>query len=282
MKRAIIAFLGIVLIQFLLAGCWREPMENERPNDEVQRQCAKIEKGILRHRAAMRRGSGNPIGCGDELVKEIKRLTDRDLKRKYIEQWADDVYSFDLDALHYDATGHGLSVWKQIKKFTETVMWQWAESYDEGWNAYLRYFSWCREQLGKMKNKRPYPKGAKPVWTRSGDVHWEIEDGSRKDYLEFAWWLENYNNFTAEYENTLTTKEAKFSSACELMSQSEAITVRNKFEQFLGRKVRTTEQWRNDWRAQRRYEFPAYVATPEGIRECWTKAEEEAAKKRAK
>ena len=66
------------------------------------------------------------------------------------------------------------------------------------------------------------------------------------------------------------------------MSTDQANAIGEKIEKFLGRKIRTKKEGEADWAAGRRREFPAYVATPEGIRECWTKAEEEAAKKKVK
>ena len=66
------------------------------------------------------------------------------------------------------------------------------------------------------------------------------------------------------------------------LSTERADVIRAKLERFFGRKLRTWEEAEEDLNAKRRLEFPAYVATPEGIRECWTKAEEEEAKKRVK
>ena len=85
------------------------------------------------------------------------------------------------------------------------------------------------------------------------------------------------------YEEKAAVRESwSFASDCKSVSTERADVIRAKLERFFGRKLRTWKEAAEDLHAKRRLEFPAYVATPEGIRECWTKAEEEAAKKRTK
>lgn len=153
----------------------------------------------------------------------------------------------------------------RLTNFTEVMMRAWAgKSYEDKWDAYLRYFNWCRVQLSEFGKKRPYPNGAKPVWTRSGDIHWEISKEGRQAYQEFNWWIGSYNTFTEEYENSLWMKEiGKFPGDCESMSTDQANAIREKIEKFLERKIRTKEEGEADWAAGRRREFPSYVATPE-------------------
>lgn len=283
-KRAFLLF-STLAFQVAIVGCSdKGQTDAERKGAELKKHCVEIECGVEEHRLAMRQSKGNPSVCGEKLARQIFALPSHELRRKYIERWADDVYSFDLGLLRYDGTGSSGFVWREITNFTEVMMRAWAgKSYEDKWDAYLRYFNWCRVQLSEFGKKRPYPNGAKPVWTRSGDIHWEISKEGRQAYQEFNWWIGSYNTFTEEYENSLWMKEiGKFPGDCESMSPDQANAIREKIEKFLGRKIRTKKEGEADWAAGRRREFPAYVATPEGIRECWTKAEEEAAKKKVK
>ena len=285
MNRGIVILLLTIAAQLAMTGCRDKKLsEQERKEAELRQCCAEIEQGIKDHGVALRQTNCNPAVCSEKLFRQISALPQRDLQRKFISDWADDVYSFDLGSLHRDKTSHATAVWLDIRNFTEGVMRIWAgDSFEDKWDAYLRYFKWCRTELGKMRVKRPYPKAARPTWTLDGDIHWKIDKDGRNDYQEFIWWLENYNDFTAMYEEKAAVRESwSFASDCKSVSTARADVIRAKLESFFGRKLRTWEEAEKDLNAKRRLEFPAYVATPEGIRECWTKAEEEAAKKKVK
>ena len=61
--------------------------------------------------------------------------------------------------------------------------------------------------------------------------------------------------------------------------QSELDDVTARFEKLVGRKLRSLKQCQNDLYADRRYIYPIYVATPEGVKEAWSEAEAENMKK---
>ena len=56
---------------------------------------------------------------------------------------------------------------------------------------------------------------------------------------------------------------------------NELDDVTARFEKLVGRKLRSLKQCQDDLYADRRYIYPIYVATPEGIKDAWSTGEAE-------
>ena len=110
----------------------------------------------------------------------------------------------------------------------------------------------------------------------TADFFLRSERGKSKVRWDYRVWLDTYNRSAKSFELTVSWWEGK------LLRTEHAYTdpveldeVTARFEKFVGRKLRTLKQCQDDLHADRRYIYPIYVATPEGIKEAWSEAEAE-------
>ena len=89
-------------------------------------------------------------------------------------------------------------------------------------------------------------------------------------------WLDTYNGRAKSFELTVSWWEGKLlRTERAYTNPTELDEVTAQFEKLVGRKLRTIKQCEDDLYADKRYFYPIYVATPEGIKEAWSEAEAE-------
>ena len=211
--------------------------------------------------------------AASNLTVRIGKLPTGQQRRDSYARWADAVYAIDAAGMVDSGRfGHCITV---VRGLTEwTFLGHLGTSFPDRWKLYIRFFSWYRNQLVKLGEKRTYPLKAKLSRTLSGQLHWTASRENHPKLMEFLRWLDVYNTYSGDYETSLNWHEkARFPFTSETVASELVDTVRKEFESFLGRAIRTQEECDADFREKRRREFPIYVPLPSGIVEVWTEAE---------
>lgn len=270
-----IKFSFAILLCALLAGC--------RDSDEValERAIRVLEQDIDRFGATMETEVIVPGIPNKQLTDRINALPDEGARRRLRERLADYVYSIDLSKVPVDKYDRGLAFENYVRRFTDRGMYTGrASTFSETWRLRFRYLEWLRRQVENVCAKRPYPDGFAVRVAPSGQFSWRSERGKSKDRLDYLRWLDTYNGRAKSYELTIGWWEGKLIRTERAYTDpNELDEVTSRFEKLVGRKLRTLKQCEDDLYADRRCFYPIYVATPEGIKEAWSTAEEENMKK---
>ena len=147
----------------------------------------------------------------------------------------------------------------------------------------IRHLAWLRRQIRLLAPSRTYPAGVKMTWTLGGTGHWDVR---REDYpklrryqSQMARYLRCAGNFDSSVEWCERTLDADDYNH-DLVAKAEVAAIRERLSAFLGRRLRTRKECDADTADGRRRDFPYLVPTPDGLVECWTRAEVERAKRR--
>ena len=265
MKKAGVMMLSLASLVF---GC------RDKSTDEHERMMTDMRNNISISKDILLTDRENAVTHDYALMKKIWAIPDLATRRSLFDFWEDIYFSFDLTRIPCDGSGHRGRCCGAIQEFAENLF---ADpdlgTVVERWKVYLRYCEWLRGEVRKVAAKREYPKGVRRVWDASGKGDWRVDSKCWDKLQEYRAWVDTYNGLSYDYEMRIWTKEWKFPSYSYDMTEAERKEVRAVFESYLGRALRTAEQVRSDHAKKRRVEFPAYVPTPEGIRECWTEDE---------
>ena len=256
---------------FLLDGC------RDEKDNLVHDVSRKLSADFDRQFAMMTNANTEGHAFADGVMQELLSVSDPELRKRLFDRWRQVALKFDYNALPFaDNDPRGTRCSTMMDDLFSQVFLRAATSEEEKWHIKLEYLGWLRERAKAVATKRPYPKGV----FATKDNHLTKVRGYNKVLEEYKRWLRRYNGFSRVYELRLFDHEIRFQQDKVNMAPETAKRIADEIEGFLGRKIRTKEQCDADFYSKRRTELPEYVPAPEGIRECWTKAEEEAAKKR--
>ena len=266
-----IEFSFAILLCVLLAGC--------RDSEEVAltKSIRALEQDIDRFGSTMETEVINPLIPSKHLTDRINAMSDEGTRQKLRERLADYVYSIDLSKVPLDKYDRRGWFKGYVRDFTDSGMFsEYTPSFSETWRLRFRYLEWLRRQVEKVCAKRPYPDGFAVRITPSGRFSCWSERGKSKGRLDYLQWLDTYNRNAKSFELTVSWWEGmliRTERAYTDPTELDEVTAR--FEKLVGRKLRTMKQCEDDLNADKRYFYPIYVATPEGIKEAWSTAEAE-------
>ena len=240
-----------------------------------------LEQDIDRFGSTMETEVINPLIPSKLLTDRINAMADEGTRQKLRERLADYVYSIDLSKVPRDKYSRGVAFKIYVRHFTDRGMFsERALTFSETWRLRFRYLEWLRRQVESVCAKRPYPDGVSMRKTTDGQFSWWSERGKWKVKWDYRCWLDTYNGYAKSFELTVGWWEGKLlRTERAYTDQSELDDVTARFEKLVGRKLRSLKQCQNDLYADRRYIYPIYVATPEGVKEAWSEAEAENMKK---
>ena len=266
-----IKFSFAILLCALLAGC--------RDSKEValEKAVRVLEQDIDRFGATVETEVINPHIPNEQLTDRINALPDVGIRQRLRERLADYVYSIDLSKVPVDKYDRRGWIRGYVRHFTDSGMYaKCACSFAETWRLRFRYLEWLRRQVEMVREKRPYPDGFAVRVAPSGKFSWWSERGKSKNRLDYLQWLDTYNGRAKSYEQTIGWWEGKLIRTERAYTDpNELDEVTARFEKLVGRKLKTMKQCEDDLNADKRYFYPIYVATPEGIKEAWSTAEAE-------
>ena len=217
----------------------------------------------------------NPGIPNAELTERINAMPDERTRQKLRERLAEYVYSIELLKVPLDKYDRRGWFKGYVRDFTNSGMFsKCALTFSETWRLRFRYLEWLRRQVENVCAKRPYPDGVFVRMTPSGQFSWRSERGKSKVELDYCMWLDTYNRDAMSFEQTVSWWEGKLLRTERAYTDpTELDEVTAQFEKLVGRKLRTMKQCEDDLNADKRYFYPIYVATPEGIKEAWSTAE---------
>ena len=266
-----IEFSFAILLCVSLAGC--------RDSEEVAlaKAVRTLEQDIDRFGSTMETEVINPLVPSKQLTDRINEMPDEATRQKLRERLADYVYAIELSKLPLDKYDRRGWFKGYVRDFTDSGMFSGREPpFSETWRLRFRYLEWLRREVEIVRVKRPYPDGLAVRIASDGRFFLWSERGKSKVRWDYRVWLDTYNRSAKSFELTVSWWEGK------LLRTEHAYTdpveldeVTARFEKFVGRKLRTLKQCQDDLYADRRYIYPIYVATPEGIKEAWSEAEAE-------
>ena len=269
-KMARIKFSFPILLCALLAGC--------RDSKEValEKAVRALEQDIDRFGATMETEVIVPGIPNKQLTDRINALPDEGIQQRLRERLADYVYSIDLLKIPADKYARDVAFENYVRRFTDSGMYaKRACSFAETWRLRFRYFGWLQREIERIREKRKYPDGVSRRVT-SGTGHWKCSRENWPKVLDFEYWLGLYNDLASSYEQTVGWWEMKLvSTERAYINPVELDNVAARFEKLVGRKLRSLKQCQDDLYADRRYIYPIYVATPEGIKDAWSTGEAE-------
>lgn len=254
-------------ITLLLLGCHG----TERELRDIEREIAEFPDLLLS-------GPANHLKEADELSGRIDSLRGRAERDACFEKWAEALYSFDLTRIPSEETLRFGWCVQLMFDFAVCMMYgDRAMSHAEEYGMRLRHLAWLRRQIRLLSPARDYPAG----WTLGGTGHWNVpraDDSQLRRYQsQVARYLRCVGNFDSSVEwceRTLDAEDDDFEA------KEDVDSARRRLSAFLGRRLRTRKECDADAAEGRRRDFPYLVPTPEGLAECWTRAEVERARSR--
>ena len=266
-----IEFFFAILLCVLLAGC--------RDSEEVAftKAVKALEQDIDHFGKTMEAEVINPLVPSKQLTDRINAMPDEGTQQKLRERLADYVYSIDLSKVPLDKYDRRGWFKGYVRDFTNSGMFSGrALAFSETWRLRFRYLEWLRRQVEKVCAKRPYPDGFAVRIASDGQFFLWSERGKSKVRWDYRMWLDTYNGRAKSFELTVSWWEGKLlRTERAYTNPTELDEVTAQFEKLVGRKLRTLKQCEDDLYADRRYIYPIYVATPEGIKEVWSKVASE-------
>lgn len=216
------------------------------------------------------------------LAKRIHGLEDSRLRRNLYADWADAIYSTDLNGMPVDGSSRFGWALKFAYDFTSDADYgEWPRSFSEKWELRFRYLEWLRRQIVLLRPSCTYPKGVRMVWGPNGGCHWDVR---REDYPklnEFRSRLGRYEDCAGTFASKIDWWERSLDEGTDSEAAKTDVTaVKARLTAFLGRKVRSKMECHADFVEKRRRDDPHFVPTPNGLIACWTQAEVEKAKRK--
>lgn len=264
-------FYCLIIALSFVVGC-RDPKDGD-----LEKAIKDLEQDIDHFGKTMETDIVNPGIPSKGLTERINAIPDETAQKKLRERLADYVYSIDLTKVPRDKYSRRGEFKGFVRDFTDSGMFsKRALSFLEIWDLRFRYLGWHRRELEKIRAKRPYPDGVSRWISPSGRIDWKFERSKHKEVLDYQLWLDSYDSLAKLFEQTLGWWETKLLETERVyVNASELAEVTARFENFVGRKVRTLRQCDDDFYADRRCLYPHYVAMPGGIKEAWSKVEAE-------
>ena len=251
---------------------------------ETDRELRDIEREIAGFPDALLSGPANHFKEAEELSRRIDSLGSQAERDACFEKWAEALYGFDLTRIPFGETLRFGWCVQLMFDFAVSMMYgDRAMSRTEEYDMRIRHLAWLRRQIQLLSPSRTYPAGVKMTWTLGGTGHWDVR---REDYpklrryqSQMARYLRCAGNFDSSVEwceRTLDTDDYDFDP----VAKAEVTAIRERLSAFLGRRLRTRKECDADTADGRQRDFPYLVPTPDGLVECWTRAEVERAKRR--
>ena len=249
---------------------------------EADRELNAVRRDIARFPDLLLTTTNHPIAEMESMTARICALPTREQKDECFEKWADTLFGFDLTRIPVEDSERFFRCVHLMGDFAIGQMYGYRPSpFTEEYELRFRHLEWLRRQIRLVDPPRAYPKDVQMIWDLSGRAHWDVR---RKDYPK----LELYRKLLARYSSCVSDFNASV-TWCEVTlcgdktfneTREERAAVKARLAALLGRRLRTKEEVYADTKEKRYRDYPYLVPTPDGLVECWTRAEAEKASHR--
>lgn len=248
--------------------------------NETAREFRKLEADISSFHAEIQKQE-NILAWAKALSKRIREIGDLGLRRRLYDDWADAIYSTDLNRIPEDGSSRFGWALKFAYDFTSDADYgEWPRSFTEEWELRFRYLEWLRRQITTLRPSQAYPKDVRMVWGLNGGCRWDVRRESYPKLNEFKCRLGRYEDCAETFASKIDWWERSLDDNDRDAPKHDVATVKTRLTAILGRAVRSKTACHADFVEKRRRDDPYLVPTPNGLIACWSKAEIEKAKRK--
>ena len=221
----------------LFAGCGKRDVASPADADAVAERLQEIVKRLT---------SDDPSVSGyDDITMEMFRvLKHADLKSKRLSEFTDAILSVRIDGLPYRKQTRIIGL---VRNYIESASMRCSRdelSWELRYDIDLRLLSWERDQILRVQ----------PFARKNNNGMVVITDLAKED--EQCCCDSIYHSGIRNYESRVASLESFFWVNRKHMTEAEEMRIRERIEKYLGRRVRTEDQIREDRSKNRYVEFP--------------------------